>query len=364
MCDSQNVIRNLLMGGGSADERHAFVERKLLLDSVEKMNSEALPDLLPLYDDEKIPTNQRNLTDVRTRMGDLLEYELARSINSLLDARGLTDIRMMYVVANKFPDLAIRNLVSGDLGIRIEVKTVEAVAEEKSANFDTLLKDIRKGTDYVVVMVWEWTPIAGEKKRIPRVYQVHVFDAYELANLRDTHWLSNPPSDPGEGRQGYDLCYGVNCKHGGYNKEEGNYGKLMRIFRKSDEKWLPDDIKSCATLGKYYSFRQEVIRLGLLQVQSMLASSAGYTALPVNSIPFSVASVLSRGNERILLLGDERMPTKRDTLLCLEESKCHVAILLNEKFDWRVKDWKWEELAQGRKPAEAAAWLKAWKQVN
>jgi len=357
MSKSNTAIRELLMGHGESDERFAFVERRLVQDSVDRMNRGSLPILLPLYDDEKIPTNQRNLTDVRTRMGNLLEYELAKSMNGLLDSLELTGIRVMYVVAHKFPDLAVRNLTTGELGIRIEVKAIEAVAEEKAANFDTLLKDIRKGTDYVTVMVWEWSRPSGERRRVPQVHKAYVFDAYELAKLRDIHWLCSPPSDLGDGRQGYDLCYGVNCRQGAYNKEEGNYGKLMRIFRESDKKWLPADMEASATLARYFSFRQEVVRLGLLEVARMLAASAGCTTIPLDATPCSVASMFTLGDKRILLLGAETIPVKSVALLFLKTVECDMVMLLNEKFNWRVRNAKWEELGQGRKPSEAAAWL-------
>src|SRR5581483_7838167 len=48
------------------------------------LNDETLPVQFSLFVDDVVPTNQRNLTDVRTRMGVLLEYELGKAITHLL----------------------------------------------------------------------------------------------------------------------------------------------------------------------------------------------------------------------------------------------------------------------------------------
>ncbi|MGH9857653.1 MAG: hypothetical protein ACRD4B_07405, partial [Acidobacteriota bacterium] len=61
----------------------------ILPHAVRQMNEELLPFQFALYKDDRVPTNQRNLTDVRTRMGVLLEYELAKAINHVL-GEGIT----------------------------------------------------------------------------------------------------------------------------------------------------------------------------------------------------------------------------------------------------------------------------------
>ena len=54
-----------------------------------------------------VPANQRNLTDVRTRMGVLLEYELGKAITHLLTEEVRKKLSLTYVIANRFPDLVV-----------------------------------------------------------------------------------------------------------------------------------------------------------------------------------------------------------------------------------------------------------------
>lgn len=51
------------------------LQSDLLAEAVRRINQQELPFYMVLYEDEPIPTNERNLTDVRTRRGVLLEYE-------------------------------------------------------------------------------------------------------------------------------------------------------------------------------------------------------------------------------------------------------------------------------------------------
>jgi hypothetical protein len=218
-----------LIDGSVTDTERALagLRERLIAPALHILNHEVLPVQFSLFTDDARPTNQRNLGDIRTRMGPLLEYELGKAIVSLLSEETKKKLSLTYVIANQYPDLAIRGF-DGSIGVRFEVKAVEIVAEEKAANFDALLKDIRKGTDFVVVLVWEWQPHKTRPLQCPHVYQIYLFDAYQLALLRDCYWLHNPPN-VGAGRQGYDLCFGVNCTEGKYNEEEGNYERREKM---------------------------------------------------------------------------------------------------------------------------------------
>ena len=189
---------------------------------------------IALYSGDRVPENERNLTDVRNRIGLLLEYKLALAGNSGIEDHGINNLFLSHVVANRFPDLEIRNS-AGHRGIRVEVKCLQAISEEKSANFDTLKKDLNPNTDYVAVLIWEWKDDdrGAGWDRAPIVLRAFVFHASSLAELRDYNWLRTPPNDLGDGLQGFDIRYAVNCRQGTYNEEEGNYGKLMRIWNPS-----------------------------------------------------------------------------------------------------------------------------------
>ena len=248
MCISEDLL------DGTADDPEAvleFLDKKLLPQAVDILNKDALPWAVALFPDDLLPTNQRNLTDVRTRIGILLEYEFAKAVAASLPTQSREKrIDLTYVIANQFPDLAFRT-IDGKVGIRFEMKAIQTIAEEKSANFSTLIKDIRKDTDFVVILLWEWMKHQCLDRKFPYIHRFFVMDAYQLAQMRDCNWLNNPPARLLSARQGFDLTFAVNAQDDSYNKEEGNYGKLMRIFSSEHEDLLPNSVRQGRTLKNY-----------------------------------------------------------------------------------------------------------------
>ena len=257
-------IVSMLSVKNSVEETIKWLRMKYLPEMIQRFNCEDSKKRFGLYQGERIPTNERNLTDVRTRMGVLIEFELARISNLILEENKISDIFWSYVVANRFPDLEIRNKY-GERYLRLEIKTLQCIAEEKSANFDTLLKDINPNTDFVVVFLWDWDFTLSENYRwdsAPFIFNAFVFNAYTLALLRDTYWLNNPPANVGNGFQGFDLRYAVTCANGIFSKEQGNYGKLTRIWKK-DFPYIPKNAPLLKdTLEEYSFFQDEIIYEG------------------------------------------------------------------------------------------------------
>lgn len=355
MVDCTAVLTGKL---GPKEEVRQFAQRELVDRAITLLNDEVLPSFLPLFDDEPIPTNQRNLTDVRTRMGVLLEYELCKAIRRVLPTEPENGFALAYVISNKYPDLAFRG-PKGEIGLRFEVKAIQTIAEEKSANFDTLIKDIRRGSDFVVVLVWEWQHHQTLPLRYPRIDAGFVFDAYDLALMRDCYWLNTPPTDVGDGRQGYDLCFGVNCNRGNYNQEEGNYGKLLRVFDADYEKWLPTGTRASGTLSAYYDFVRLTCRLGLerviADVGARLAGTGGHAAWAKGD-GLEVVMVVEHPRQRALIVGGRGKPTKAEVLLAMRRLEAVKAMSFNEKFRWDVRDKSWRLLGTGTKPGEAMKW--------
>jgi hypothetical protein len=336
----------------------AGLTRDLFPEARRLLNDETLPVQFSLFKDDVVPTNQRNLTDVRTRMGVLLEYELGKAITRLLPDAAREKLSLTYVIANRYPDLAFRGL-DGSIGVRFEVKSIEAVAEEKAASFDTLIKDVRKGTDFVVVMLWEWRGHRTRALRCPHVYDIYVMDAYQLAQMRDCRWLNSPPA-VGPGRQGYDLTFGVNCKEGNHNQEEGNYGKLMRIFDEAFEEYLPDEVKNGTTLKTYYTFRGETIRAGLEvicgEVAEVFAGERPGNHRPLtDGLPVAYLAERPDGS-RLLVAGDAGMPRRQAGVALMLERDVNRAVFFNGKFSWKAVDRRWNELESGNKPSGAKEW--------
>lgn len=336
----------------------ASLRSDVLPQALNILNSESLPVQFPIFREDIIPTNQRNLTDVRTRMGMLLEYELCKAIVTLLPEEVRNEIMLTYVIANKYPDLAFRAR-NGAMGIRFEIKAIETIAEEKSANFDTLIKDIRQGTDFVVVLVWEWEEESVRQVKWPCVHRIFVMDAYHLAIMRDAYWLNNPPSNTGDGRQGFDLCFGINSSVSGFNREEGNYGKLMRVFDSEYERFLPEQVRSGSTLQTYYEFAKDTIHLGLNKIaQSIGVAFTEEAASIAITSAFYVSITAEKDGQKLLIIGDDGLPKLSNVLPLMREVSASKAILLNGKFNWKAIDVDGAVLAQDRKPATAIEWVK------
>lgn len=315
-------------------------------------NSDGVRKRLGLYQGEKIPENERNLTDVRNRISLIIEYELARLSNSLLEAAGEADVFWSYVVANRFPDLEVHK-ADGSRGLRIEVKCLQSIAEEKSANFDTLRKDIDPDTDFVVVFVWEWaygdsTAVAWD--RAPKLLRHYVFHAASLAILRDTYWLNRPPSEEalGDGLQGFDLRYAVNCAKGIYAEEEGNYGKLLRIWQR-DFPYRPimSDVLA-DTEEEYLAFKEGVVLEGFWSLSDFflprLAQGQLAKRFTANGIPGA------RAAEFAMLLAPAHASTLRE--LALSEGLRYV-VAMTDKYvctGYELVGGQIERRFQGLKP--------------
>lgn len=262
--DREELIKNL-HAAETPDKIAIWLREQYFPEIMKRFNLEASRKRFGLYRNEQIPSNERNLTDVRTRMGGLIEFELARLSNEILPELGIQDVFFSYVVANRFPDLEIREN-NGNRLLRLEVKCLQCVAEEKSANFDTLIKDINKNTDFVIGCLWDWDSVGNENCRwdsAPKLYKIYVFHAYSLAQLRDSYWLNRPPKKLGKGcYQGFDVRYAVTCAGSTFSKEQGNYGKLMRIWEKDFQYRPVQTPELLDTEAEYLKFQSEAIRAG------------------------------------------------------------------------------------------------------
>lgn len=287
---------------------------------------------LGLYGGERIPQNERNLTDVRNRVSLIIEYQLAAIGNQLLEVDGIEDTFWAYVVSNRFPDLEIRS-ASGGRGLRIEVKCLQSVAEEKSANFDTLKKDINPLTDFLVVFIWEWDAVRENIiwDQAPKLLQTFVFHAASIAELRDYYWLSKPPPSVTGGYQGFDLRYAVNCRNGVYNEEEGNYGKLLRLWTRETQYNLPHTPIITRTVNDYFAFEEAVVVRGFETLVTTLLPKAGGTTtiLPVQNV---VRCPAYRAGDVGFILARGRTESSVATIMRAEGLK--RAYAFGEKYAW------------------------------
>lgn len=347
----------LLMGrGADLPLLSAYLNEQVLPFVVDRLNSEQMNCRLRLYDDEPVPVNQRNLTDVRNRVALIMEYEFARALEEYIASASREQIRVGYVVANRFPDVALRDQ-AGSLGLRFELKAIDVSSEETAANFDTLVKDIRKGADFVVVFCWNWVHASQPGFRVPLVHFGVALSAYDLAIMRDSYWLGTPPSSVGEGRQGFDLCFAVNCSEGSYNKEEGNLGKLMRLLDPESVDVLPADFRTSPTVAAYLAWRKRVLSKKLEHAAREIIAKVGGMGVSRQAKSAALCVSFVVGLRRVLLVAANDSPTRRDLDGMRASTGADFVLLLNEKFGWWVQDKDGQTVAKGKKVEEAVRTL-------
>lgn len=346
-------IISMLSAENDCEQTIKWLRMEYLPEIIQRFNSEDSKKRFGLYKGEKIPTNERNLTDVRTRMGVLIEFELARISNQLLEENKISDIFWTYVVANRFPDLEIRNN-HGERYLRLEIKTLQCVAEEKSANFDTLLKDINPYTDFVVVFLWDWDSTLSANYNwdsVPFIFNAFVFNAYTLALLRDTYWLNNPPSNLGNGLQGFDLRYAVTCSNSIYSKEQGNYGKLTRIWKK-DFPYRPQNAPLLNdTIEEYFIFQDEIIFTGFMLI------ACNHLKKITNNTP--TKKNISQGHffksKNIAYFSSKNISIKQATEISIANG-ISIFVIMTEKYRssiYRLTNGELEKIISNEKPKNA-----------
>lgn len=351
-------IRDFLAGRNNPRATLDFLAGQFIPAVVVRLNDPGTRRRMALYGGDRIPENERNLTDVRNRMSLLIEYKLAWIGNDILEDHGITDLFWTNVVANRFPDLEVRDH-QGRRGMRVEVKCLQAIAEEKSANFDTLKKDLNPATDYIVVFIWEWfrdqAAIAWD--RAPKILRVFVFHASSLAELRDYNWLETPPNDLGDGFQGFDLRYAVNCRQGRYNEEEGNYGKLLRIW--NDKVVYRPGLSDLltATIATYRDFEDFTVWSGFEVLAPYLLTQPGAS---------SPEPILSNGktvgyrHRTLAIVFKRRVPSIQQQRDLARNQGIDRLIVMTDKYQWveaQVRQGRLERCANGRKPKHLALHL-------
>lgn len=328
---------------------------------LKRINSDDSRKRMALYEGERLRTNERNLTDTRTRLGQLLEHELTRISNDLLADEHIDDLFWTYVVANRFPDLEIHSN-DGTTHMRIEMKALEGRAEEKSANFATLIKDINPYTDYLVVFLWEWDDSKSEYiawDSAVRVRSIYVFHAYSLARIRDYYWLNNPPRNC-KAYQGIDLRTAINCNAEHFSIEEHNMGKILRLWPASPDS-LPASFSPLeqATLRSYIDFTKEVYSVGFEYLAKTILSELG--ASPITKTD---AGFFSAYNVLVVPHGSASSRAKR--LAAVQHTQTNILVQLGNNYrcsSWYIDlvqpDHVETKLFDNTKPKNAAAKIKS-----
>jgi hypothetical protein len=315
---------------------------------VEQVNRDFSLPLLSKLPEERLPTHQRNLTDVRTRIGVLLEYSFALALQDALRKGGTADYRASFVVANQYPDLVIRDAVSQP-AVRIEMKTLELVSEEKSANFDALIRDVHPQKDILCVLMWEWDEedLSGTTVKFPEVKRGFAFEAYPIARVRDLGWLSQRRAGQ---VKGIDVTGPVVGDAQSLREEEHNMGKLMRILGDGEADALPDDLAMHRAVESYREFKNYTISAGLAHNAVRLLKELGIVSQADTAFSHSTSLVQSvalgtreDGEKGVVVAAAGRITDGRLKAYgeSLREAGTDPALVLvfNEKFNWSVYDF-------------------------
>jgi len=354
--------------GGAGTFAH-FLNQSLMKACVESVNTSFAKPFISKLPTERLPTRQQNLTDSRTRIGVLLEYSFGLALQREIEANGSTGYRISYVVANRYPDLYIRDASSVPL-IRLEMKTLELVSEEKSANFDALVRDVHPERDVLCVLLWEWqtADLAGTPIGFPEVKCGFAFEAYPIAVARDLGWLS-------QRRAGWtkaiDVAGPVVGNETELRKEEVNMGKLMRIMGGGEVQALPKELATHPAVEAYRLFKTIAVTDGLKHNAARLFDEMGIIPSEESDFQHSKEMLtIARGRNpdgdaEVVVAAAGRISRSlllsyQNKLLSENVDKA-IIIVFNEKFSWSVYAYdsgRLRKVESGRKFEAGVARLK------
>ena len=218
-------------GTATIDEICEFIGL-LIPDAVSAVNGTFAPRQLAKQDrvTEPLPTNTRQLSSYRTRIGTMLEYALSTALDAMIAARFGAALRLTFAVAHEYPDFYMRDaeLVPQ---VRIEMKAVDADSDEQAARFSVLEGLIKGEKDVVILVGWQWqsaTLDTGISYEYPFIFSFVVVPAAELAGERDRSVvLRGGRVDPDA------IRVPSKTKKGELTADKGNAGKILRLVHQS-----------------------------------------------------------------------------------------------------------------------------------
>lgn len=317
-------------------------------------------------DQEPIPSHPRNVTEVRTRVGLLIEF----SLGNILQDKLPESCFISYGSTQAHLDLVIRDS-SYEPKLRIEVKSMEDIAEEKAPSFDKLLQNLHDQKDILMIAIWGWKRVEGSKRaRYPHIYRIKAFKAYEMAKARDLFWVHSPRGN----RLNAIGLFGplIKGENEELKEEEGNMGKLTRIVKEKDLEKHGSELLPCLDkeeLERYLHFMSYCKGIGLRRASELFFAKEGYDPHVSNDLPHfdrSEFKYIAHGTKsdsspmfifsgsRVIREGclvDTKENQMREVLERKEYKKTKFLILENEKFNWtlgRINSDSSEILARGK----------------
>jgi len=178
---------------------------------------------------EPLPTEMRQLSSYRTRIGTMLEYGLSTAITEILEERYNSLFFFTFATSHEYPDFYFRDSSLIPL-LGVEMKAVDAESDEQAARFGTPTIWINDEQDLLLLVAWEWTKITlenGSLGEYPHIFSSLVVPAGDIARERDIRLEITGGKIEGEKT----LVFSSRSQQ--YVADPGNYGKFWRIVHAS-----------------------------------------------------------------------------------------------------------------------------------
>jgi len=177
-----------------------------------------------------LPTDTRQLSSYRTRIGTMLEYAISTVMARLLQEKYGDEFLLTFATSHEYPDFYLRDNTLVSL-LRIEMKAVDADSDEQAARFGTPTAWIDNDRDLLLLVGWKWDELKDSAGTVvgeyPRIFVSTVLPAGAIAEERDARLYITGGKIDGE----QVLVY--SSKQGDYVPDPGNYGKFWRIIHES-----------------------------------------------------------------------------------------------------------------------------------
>lgn len=326
----------------------------IITKAVDRINNGISKTLTARRTDEIPPQDPRHLTDTRTRVSTLLEYSLSYEMNYILQENGGNE-SISNVLWNVFPDLVVRNQQRENI-MGLEVKALHTAAEEKSANLSTPLPLIRKGKDFIIIIIWGWVQESINNTSItyPHIHEVGIFDAWLIAKIRDITWLINT----GDRVEGIDISTPIlNQDETTFKAEEGNLGKLLRIHM--SDKTSPNTpyfTEMSSEAKEYTYFTSKALYLGACETAKDICYSLDGEIELINGIDqypevITCIAIIQVGDNRVTVAAGPKRGkkwTQEFEIITPSDRLLH----LGSKLQWEIYSGKdgWVQASSGKKP--------------
>ncbi len=178
---------------------------------------------------EPLPTERRQLSSYRTRMGTMLEYAIGHLTSLIIAEASGGGLFLTFISAHQYPDFAIRDTRFRQL-IRLEMKAMDSASDEIAPRFDVPTVDIDPALDLAVLIGWKWETLRGADAAFmaPQIFGTVVVPGRDLAAERDERIRLT-----GGEIRGREVYVPSTKRPGEMVPDPGNYGKIRRIIHSS-----------------------------------------------------------------------------------------------------------------------------------